>query len=143
MASLIKTLMRGGNRAHVALYRRTGGRRFNTVKGLPVALLTVNGRKTGTPHTTPMAYFDHEGGWLVVGSAGGMPSDPQWFRNLRQADRARLQIGDRDREVAVHVAEGAEQDVLWAKVTSQAPFFEKYRTKAGRTIPVAVLTPLD
>lgn len=134
--------MRRGNALHVALYRRTGGRRFNKVKGLPVALLTVKGRRTGTPHTTPMAYFDHEGGWLVVGSSGGMKSDPQWFRNLRQADQAKLQIGTTEREVAVHVAEGAEQDALWAKVTSEAPFFENYRSKAGRTIPVAVLTPL-
>jgi deazaflavin-dependent oxidoreductase (nitroreductase family) len=88
-----------------------------------------------------MAYFDHEGSWLVVGSAGGLKSDPQWFRNLRATDRASLQIGEKDQTVAVHVADGPEQDALWAKVTNKAPFFEDYHRKAGRTIPIAVLTP--
>ena len=71
MSGLMRTLMRKGNAMHVALYRRTGGRHFNRVRGLPVCLLTVPGRKTGTPRTTPMAYFERAGSWLVVGSAGG------------------------------------------------------------------------
>ena len=79
----MKSLMRTGNATHVALCRRTGGRRFNRIRGLPVCLLTAAGRKTGTPRTTPIAYFDRAGGWLVVGSAGGAKADPQWYRRSR------------------------------------------------------------
>lgn len=140
MSALTKTLMRRGNAAHVALYRRTGGRRFSRIRGLPVCLLTVPGRRTGTPHTTPVAYFEHAGTWLVVGSAGGAKADPQWFRNLRQADRATLEIGDRKHDVSVHIPEGDELDALWAFVVEQAPSFDDYRKKSGRTIPIAVLT---
>jgi deazaflavin-dependent oxidoreductase (nitroreductase family) len=141
MSGLMKTLMSKGNATHVALYRRTRGRRFNRIKGLPVCVLTVPGRKTGTPRATPMVYFDHAGSWLVVGSAGGAKSDPQWFRNLRMADRAALEIGDVTHEVSVHIAEGEERDALWSWTVEQAPFFDGYRTKSGRTIPIAVLTP--
>jgi deazaflavin-dependent oxidoreductase (nitroreductase family) len=141
MSGLVKALMRKGNAMHVALYRRTGGRHFNRVRGLPVCLLTVPGRKTGKQRTTPMAYFERDGSWLVVGSAGGAKADPQWFRNLRMVDRATLQIGDRTHEVSVRDAEGEERDALWASVVEQAPFFDGYRKKSGRTIPIAVLTP--
>ena len=141
MSGLMRTSMRKGNAMHVALYRRTGGRHFNRVRGLPVCLLTVPGRKTGTPRTTPMAYFERAGSWLVVGSAGGAKADPQWFRNLRRVDRATLEIGDRTHVVSVHDTEGEERDALWASVVEQAPFFEGYRKKSGRTIPIAVLTP--
>ena len=140
MSGLMKTLMRKGNATHVALYRRTGGRHFSRIRGLPVCLLTVPGRKTGTPRTTPMVYFEHAGSWLVVGSAGGAKADPQWFRNLRQADRATLEIGDRKHKVSVHIPAGDELDTLWALVVGQAPFFDGYRKKSGRTIPIAVLT---
>ena len=39
MSALMKTLMRKGNATHVALYRRTGGRHFSRIRGLPVCLL--------------------------------------------------------------------------------------------------------
>ena len=141
MSALMKTLMRKGNATHGALYRRTGGRHFSRVRGLPVCLLTVPGRKTGTPRTTPIVYLERDGDWLVVGSAGGAKADPQWFRNLRTADRATLEIGDRKHEVSVHITEGEEQNVHWAWLVEQAPFFDGYRKKSGRTIPIAVLTP--
>ena len=141
MSGLMKTLMRKGNAMHVALYRRTGGRHFNRVRGLPVCLLTVPGRKTGTLRTTPIACFERAGSWLVVGSAGGAKADPQWFRNLRMTDRATLEIGDRTHVVSVHDAKGEEWDALWASVVEQAPFFDGYRKKSGRAIPIAVLTP--
>lgn len=140
MSALVKTMMRKGNAAHVALYRRTRGRRFNRIKGLPVCLLTVPGRTTGTRRTTPIVYFERAGTWLVVGSAGGAKADPQWFRNLRAADEATLEIGDRKHEVSVHITKGEEREALWAWVVQQAPFFEGYKTKSGRTIPIAALT---
>jgi deazaflavin-dependent oxidoreductase (nitroreductase family) len=141
MNRVMKALMRTGNATHVALYRRTRGRRFNRVRGLPVCLLTVPGRKTGTPHTTPMAYFDRAGGWLVVGSAGGAKTDPQWFRNLRAAPRVTVEIGDQKHDVSVHIPQDEEREALWASVVEQAPSFDAYRTKSGRTIPLALLTP--
>jgi deazaflavin-dependent oxidoreductase (nitroreductase family) len=88
-----------------------------------------------------MAYFERAGSWLVVGSAGGAKADPQWFRNLRVVDRATVEIGDRTHVVSMHDTQGEERDALWASVVEQAPFFEGYQKKSGRTIPIAVLTP--
>ena len=38
---------------------------------LPLLLLTVPGRRSGTPHTVPIAHLDHNGGYLVVGTGMG------------------------------------------------------------------------
>jgi len=135
-------LFRYGNRLAVGLYRRSGGRIGGSAKGLPVLLITVPGRRTGTPHTVPVAYIEHEGQYIVTGSAGGTKSEPQWFRNVRAARRAQIRLRDQQLDVETRVPDRAERDRLWRDVVlARAPFFAKYEQKAGRVIPVAVLSP--
>jgi deazaflavin-dependent oxidoreductase (nitroreductase family) len=140
----VRRLMRAGNSLAVFLYRRSNGRIGGTARGgTPVLLLTVPGRKTGTPHTTPVSYFEDQGGYVVTGTAGGTNQDPQWFRNLRAASRAHVELGPRHVDVDVHVASEAERDRLWREVVlARAPSFATYEDKSGRVIPVAVLTPV-
>src|SRR5689334_21713959 len=87
MADAQKVLMRSMGALNVWLYRASGGRVMGRVRGYPVLLLTVAGRRTGVEHPTPVGYFEDNGRYVVTGSAGGSPSEPQWFRNLRHADR--------------------------------------------------------
>ncbi|WP_225753946.1 nitroreductase/quinone reductase family protein [Actinotalea sp. Marseille-Q4924] len=138
----LQRLFRGANRLAVALYRRSGGRIGGSAKGVPVLLLTAPGRRTGTPHTVPVAYLEHEGGYVVTGSAGGAPVDPQWFRNVRAAHWVRIEIGTESYDAEVTVPDAPTRDLLWRDVVlARAPFFAKYEEKSGRIIPVAVLTP--
>ena len=87
------------------------------VNGSPVVLLTVAGRKTGTPLTVPVADFPLGDGWVVVGSAGGDAAEPQWFRNLRATDNAGVLVGDQRHDVSVRVLEGVERDVAFAGIS--------------------------
>jgi deazaflavin-dependent oxidoreductase (nitroreductase family) len=50
----------------------------------PQALLTVRGRKTGLPRTTPIALNPHGAGWLLVSVYGSV----DWAKNLRAAGEA-------------------------------------------------------
>jgi len=136
--------MRLGGKANVAVYRRTGGRvGGKAAGGTPVLLLTAAGRKTGRPHTTPVGWFEHDGGWLVVGSGGGMAVEPQWFRNLRRASTASVELGRERHRVAVRVLRGEERNRLWRDVVvTQSPNFAKYEDRTTRTIPIAHLTPV-
>jgi deazaflavin-dependent oxidoreductase (nitroreductase family) len=116
MNAAVKRLMRAGNGLAVFLYRRSNGRLGGSARGgTPVLLLTVPGRKTGTPHTTPVSYFEDEGGYVVTGTAGGTKQDPQWFRNLRAASRAHVELGPRHLDVDVHVASGRSATVSGAR----------------------------
>jgi len=142
MNATMKKVMRGANALGVYLYRRSSGRIGGSAKGIPVLLLTAPGRKTGTPHTVPVSYFDHNGCYLVMGSGGGMTHEPQWVRNLRAAPKAHIQIGAEHTDVEVRVTEAAERDELWQGIViARAPFFARYEEKSGRVIPIAILTP--
>ena len=107
-----------------------------------VLVLTVTGRRTGTPFTVPVVYFPHEGDYLVMGSAGGMKDDPQWVRNLKAAGQAHIQVGTEIYVAHGRVTDGTERDELWQTVVlARAPFAAKYAEKSGRRIPIARLTP--
>src|SRR5437588_10889072 len=62
----------------------------------PNALLTVRGRKSGVPRTTPVALVAIGGRRWVVGTFG----DVNWVRNLRSAGKATIAVGKRSEEVA-------------------------------------------
>jgi deazaflavin-dependent oxidoreductase (nitroreductase family) len=142
VTGLQRRLFRLGNRVGVWLYRRTDGRVGGKARGgTPVLILTVKGRKSGRPFSSPAAYFERGGGWLVVGSAGGLPQDPQWFRNLRATDSAVVEIRDQRLDVTVRVLDGKERDDAFAQVVTENPGFADYETKSGRSMPVALLTP--
>jgi hypothetical protein len=49
-----KPLMRAGRATSNGPYRMSGGRLMGTVRGMPVLLITVAGRKTGDKHTNPV-----------------------------------------------------------------------------------------
>jgi deazaflavin-dependent oxidoreductase (nitroreductase family) len=141
VANLQRTLMRTGGRISVALYRATGGRIGGRMRGISVLLLTVAGRRTGVAHTTPVSYFLDGDRYVVTGSGSGSPIEPQWFRNLRAASVAQIEVGPRKLAVSVSIAQGAERDALWQKLLTHAPSFAAYQAKVERQIPMAVLTP--
>ncbi len=144
MNPVLKKTLQAANATAVGLYRRSGGRIGGKARGTDVLLLTVAGRKSGQPRTVAVSYFEHDGAYVIAGSGGGSKRDPQWVGNLAAAGQARIQIRDRVREVGGRIAESAERDRLWNEVVlARFPFFAKYQEKAGRTIPVAVLTPRD
>ena len=60
------------------------------VAGLPNLALTVPGRKSGIPRTTPLLCVPHDGGWLIAGSYFGGPRDARcWVNNLRATGHGR------------------------------------------------------
>ena len=63
----------------------------------PAYVLTVPGRKSGKPRSTPMTPFDYRGGLYTV--AGYPGSD--WASNARAAGTGTLSRGRRSRRVAI------------------------------------------
>ena len=74
-------------------------------------ILTVRGRTSGLPRSTPVNLLTHEGGRYLVAPRG----HTQWVRNLRVAGEGELRVGRR-REgfTAVEIDDVDKPDILRA-----------------------------
>jgi deazaflavin-dependent oxidoreductase (nitroreductase family) len=88
-----RRLARTGNQIGVWMYRAFDGRFASYNKGAKVLMITSPGRRTDVLHSTCVRYLETPEGLVVWGTASGAPSGPEWFRNLRKAKIADLQIG--------------------------------------------------
>ena len=142
--NLKRRLARIGNRIGVWMYRTLDGRLASGRKDVHVLMITTPGRRTGIPRSTCMRFLKTSDEFVVWGTGSGSPRDPDWFRNLRAAKVAQVQVGADKLEVRARELVGQERDDTWnGVVLAQAPEVSKYARKAGRTIPVAVLTPIQ
>ena len=138
-----RRLARTGNRIGVWLYRTLDGRLSSGRRDVHVLLITSPGRRTGSPHSTCVRFLETDGGLVVWGTGAGAPRDPDWFRNLRAADTAEVQIRAERFTVRPRELLGAEREDVWRNtILIRAPEVARYARKAGRTIPVAFLERL-
>lgn len=133
-------------RAHTLIYEASDGR-LGTQTGVsggmsvPTLLLSVVGRKSGKTHTTPLAYFEDGGSYVVVGSDGAARRDPQWWKNLEVNPEGEVRLGRRRFPVEAAKVEGRERDRLWELGKEVNPMWERYQRRTERQLPVVVLKP--
>lgn len=113
-----------------------------TFAGLPEVFLTVAGRRSGLPRTTPLLCAVHEGGWVVAGSNWGQPKPPAWVFNLAAAETATVEYRGRTYTVVPRRAEGEERAELWRVLNATWPNYERYAERVDREIQVFRLTPV-
>jgi deazaflavin-dependent oxidoreductase (nitroreductase family) len=136
-------------RAQVAVFKATGGRigskwRIGAGfrKPVPVLLLEHVGRKSGDAYTTPLLYLSDGPDLVVVASQGGLPTNPQWFHNLRAHPETRVRLRKEDvRPVRARVADAGERAALWPRLVELYADFAVYQQVADREIPVVILSP--
>jgi F420H(2)-dependent quinone reductase len=132
---------RWSRRVHAAVYRLTRGRLLGSVGGQPVLLLQTVGRRTGRTRTTPVQYLAGGAAFVVVAANGGAPRSPGWWLNLCAAPRARVQVGPDNLDVAAREAVGDERAALWPRLIAANRQLHGAARKAGRELPIVVLTP--
>jgi deazaflavin-dependent oxidoreductase (nitroreductase family) len=108
----------------------------------PVILLTTTGAKSGRPRTTPLGYSTDGDRLVVIASAGGTPTHPDWFYNLVARPVVTVERDSETFRAYATLAEGAEYDRLYAQ-HAQVPGFVDYRQKVTRHIPIIILTRID
>jgi len=135
---------------HIELYQSDPEKAHmwdSTVAGgpgpLPTLLLTTTGRKSGEPRSLPLIYGEHGDAYVVIASKGGMPNHPLWYRNLQANPECELMVGPRRVTARARDAQGEEREELWARMAKIYPPYDEYQERAGRTIPVVVLDPVD
>jgi deazaflavin-dependent oxidoreductase (nitroreductase family) len=82
--------------------------RFVLAAGMPLgfnALITISGRKSGLPRTTPVAIIEVSGRRWIWAPWG----EVHWVRNLRAAGRATITVRRREEEVSATELDPAER----------------------------------
>lgn len=123
------------------IFARSEGVDYN-----PPLLLTTRGRRSGEKRTVVLPYFSAGKGRIaIVGSRGGMPTDPHWARNLRADPSATVFVRRQTIAVEAKVAMGNERELLWSSITTRSPVYLTYQKRAAghRELPVFVLSARD
>lgn len=77
--------------------------------------------------------------YVLVGSQGGRPKDPEWVHNLRAHPNIELRDETVVRPMRTHeVTDAAERARLWALAVAAFPPYAEYQTRTTRIIPVFV-----
>jgi deazaflavin-dependent oxidoreductase (nitroreductase family) len=140
VTSFKRRWVRIGNRIGVWMYRAFDGRLASYNKDARVLMITTPGRTTGVLHSTCVRYLDTPEGLLVWGTASGAPRDPDWFRNLRKAKVADVQLGATTLQVRPHVLIGEQRDRAWNDIIlAQLQGSRGMRNER----PVALLEPIQ
>ncbi len=149
-APVLPKIFKYAGRAHVWLYRRTGGRiggnwRIGAGfrKPVPTLLLEHRGKKTGNVYTTPLLYLVDGADVVIVASQGGLPKHPQWYHNLRANPDTYIQIGRERRAVRAVTADPQQRARLWPLLVDLYADFDTYQAWTEREIPVVVLHPRE
>jgi deazaflavin-dependent oxidoreductase (nitroreductase family) len=109
------------------------------VAGLPNVMLTVKGRKSGVPRTTPLLCVPHEGDILIAGSYFGGPKTPVWVANVRAADEVQVRFKGRTSTAVPRELTGEERARYFEIMKQTWPNFSLYERRTDRTIPVFLL----
>lgn len=133
-------LGRKGTERQVRQYRESGGTKANAIFGKPVFLLEVLGRSSGEPRPVMLMLVRRDDDLVVVGSNGGNPVTPNWYRNLMAAGGGHVQVGaERWAVTARELPDGPERERCWSLACAAYPDFATYQELTERRIPVAVL----
>ena len=125
-----------------ALQRVTRGRvSVLRIAGLPNLTLTVRGRKSGLPRSTPLLAVPRGKDWLIAGSNFGGPKQPVWVVNLEANPDAQIAVKGRTSEVTARRLEGEERERAWADMVKVWPNYDLYAERTDRQIKVFELTP--
>jgi deazaflavin-dependent oxidoreductase (nitroreductase family) len=123
------------------LIRVSKGRIGSRLGTQSILLLHTVGRKTAQPRSTPVAYFEYEGKYLLVASNWGREKHADWLFNLRQQPRASITVRGKQLQVQARESQGNEYDHLWQYVTEKHPPYLAYQQITSRRIPIVILEP--
>jgi deazaflavin-dependent oxidoreductase (nitroreductase family) len=124
---------------------RVSGGRIGTVEArqdrLGMLYLQTIGRTTGQLRRNGLYYLPEGDAFVVIASNAGADEDPAWWRNLRAAPNATVELGGRAYPIHARETVGEEHDRLYERFEAVSGQFRSYRQAATRPIPVIVLEP--
>jgi deazaflavin-dependent oxidoreductase (nitroreductase family) len=123
-------------------FRATDGDVGGHWAGKTLLLLHHVGRRSGQEYVTPLVAAPDGDAYIVCGSLGGAPEEPQWVANLEAADgTAKVELGAATLEAPYEVVRPG--DPRWAELygiwRDYWPDAREYEKKTDRKFPVVRL----
>lgn len=140
LSRYLPALGRYGTKRQIRQFRESNGTKGNSLRGMPVFLLDVVGRTSGEPRPVMLMLTRRGDDLIVVGSNGGNPEAPNWYKNLMASRTAHVEVsGDRWAVTPRLLEEGSERDECWDLAVAAYPDFGSYQELTDRRLPVVVL----
>ncbi len=123
-------------------FEESGGTRANTMRGMPIVVVTYRGVKSGKIRKVPLMRVEHDGKYAIVASMGGAPQHPTWYHSIKAEPHVELQDGPVRRDMHAREVTGEEKQTWWQHAVEAYPDYADYQKKTDRQIPVFVLEPM-
>lgn len=130
---------------HKFVFRVSGGRVWNSMRGGDILLMTSIGCRSGVKRCNALLTVQHHDGYCVIGSNAGGPTDPAWVSNLMADPRAWLTL-PKGSELAVRarrVTDGHEWEAIFQCFVAVHDGYAAYVKATSRRLPIFVLEPLS
>ena len=130
-------------RKQAEAFEASNGEKANTLRGVPIIVLTTVGAKSGALRKTALMRVEHGGRYAVVASKGGAPDEPKWAANMRRQPHVELQDADEKRDYIARELSGDERAAWWARAAEVWPDYDSYQKRTDRLIAIFVLEPRE
>jgi deazaflavin-dependent oxidoreductase (nitroreductase family) len=128
-------------RQQVTDFESSDGQRGNTIRDLPVIVLTTKGAHTGNLRKSPLMRVEHDGKYLIVAPLGGAPKRPLWYFNAVANPTVEIQDGVTKQDMTARELTGAEREAWWKRAVDAFPPYADYQRKTSRSIPILLCEP--
>lgn len=128
------------NQAIIDEFRANAGQVGGHFAGKTLLLLHTTGAKSGQERINPLACVADGERLVIIASKSGAPSHPDWYYNLLAHPTVTVEFGAEQFQALASVAVEPERSRLYARMVAMMPIFAEYERKAGRVIPVIVLS---
>jgi deazaflavin-dependent oxidoreductase (nitroreductase family) len=124
-------------------FEASNGEKANTLRGVPIIVLTTVGAASGALRKTALMRVEHGGRYAVVASKGGAPDEPKWAENMRRHPHVELQDADEKRDYTARELSGDERTEWWARAAEVWPDYDNYQKRTDRRIAIFLLEPRE
>jgi deazaflavin-dependent oxidoreductase (nitroreductase family) len=138
--------MASWNDTVIETFRANDGVAGGHWEGKTLVLLHSVGRRSGKEYVNPLVAAPDGDGYVICGSLGGAPTDPQWVANLEAASGpVTIELGPDTLKADYTVVRpgDAEWERLYGIWREYWPDAAEYEKKTDRKFPVARLRVRD
>ncbi|HEY5859566.1 MAG TPA: nitroreductase family deazaflavin-dependent oxidoreductase, partial [Actinomycetota bacterium] len=139
-ARIMVEIQKAATRGHRLLLQSPLGPLVSTTPFGRFLILHTTGRRSGEPRKTPLSYTKDGDTYIVIGSDGGSPHNPDWYLNLVDEPNAEIDVGGQRSRVHAETVTGDERDGLWRRAVASYGGYAGYQARTDRQIPVVRLS---